>query len=450
MNSVDLIEDFVDEHFKRFGVTRRQEVIRLLYEISTRDHCTVQDIFGNYNKNGKQFLDVKTYLIAKRYPDFMSRKEKVRFSLPKLEIDQSNSIDCSKQDQRFKNVYVEKSMIDSPVFIRAKELFQDIHVEIIDKYSQHCKGRQFSIGDYNSRMNSLYIIEEKYDFYKQCPCSSKSVFCGYHVVNLGSGCGFECSYCYLQDYVNSPGIVLPGNIDAFFMAFEDYKQDIRVGSGEMTDSLIFDHISHYSVSIVEFFKNHPKSCFEFKTKSNNIDLLLTLKPAGNIIISWSLNPSDVVRRQEHLTASLKERLIAAKQCLQAGYKVAFHFDPIIYSQNWEEQYRELINETFDYVDAEQVSFVSLGTLRMSPRLKKIIENRFPENQILNEEFAVGHDNKLRYSNQVRQEIYKKMMNWIKEKSSKLYVYLCMEDKTMCGDCQVGPVKPYRKSLNHHE
>jgi spore photoproduct lyase len=110
--------------------------------------------------------------------------------------------------------------------------------------------------------------------------------------------------------------------------------------------------------------------------------------------------------------------------------VAFHFDPVIYYQGWEADYEALVDMTFQAVDAENVAWISLGALRMTPRLKKIIENRFPDNTLLDEEFFVGHDGKLRYPKDVRIFLYKKMTSWIRRHGKDVPVYLCMEEKSM--------------------
>ena len=68
----------------------------------------------------------------------------------------------------------------------------------------------------------------------------------------------------------------------------------------------------------------------------------------------------------------------------------------------------------------------MGTFRFKPELKYIIENRFPENEILDEELLPGYDNKLRYPSSLRYDIYKSMLDMFKKHSKKLPIYLCME------------------------
>ncbi|MEA3346553.1 MAG: hypothetical protein U9Q21_00495 [Candidatus Auribacterota bacterium] len=208
----------------------------------------------------------------------------------------------------------------------------------------------------------------------------------------------------------------------------------------MTDSLVFDHITEYSPVIIDFFRSYPKSTFEFKTKSDNIDLLLKTRHNGNIVVGWTFNPQYIIDRAEFYTASLRQRIKAAQKCTKAGFKIAIHFDPIIYFSGWEKHYEPLVNMLFDRIKAKNIAWISLGTLRISVRLKKVIENRFPESDLLNEEIILGYDEKLRYRYEKRRDIYKKMMTWIQKRSKKVKIYLCMEDHSMCQNCQTLPQK----------
>ena len=119
-----------------------------------------------------------------------------------------------------------------------------------------------------------------------------------------------------------------------------------------------------------------------------------------------------------------------------SFILAFHFDPVIYYENWERDYEELINLLFDNIKAEHIRWISLGTLRFSRELKKIIENRFPQNHILNEELSPGFDGKMRYREKIRIDVYKKMNSWIKRRSKRVFVYLCMENRPVWKECSI--------------
>ncbi|MCM8782713.1 MAG: hypothetical protein NC828_06690, partial [Candidatus Omnitrophica bacterium] len=291
------------------------------------------------------------------------------------------------------------------------------------------KRPRYTIRDYNRRRDCFFVIIEKHDFFKKCPCTKMAVSCGYHIFNLGFGCTFECTYCYLQEYTNCPGIILPSNIEKYFAIFKDYKRPgMRIGTGEFTDSLAIDDITQYSIPLVDFFNKNKEIIFEFKTKSDNIANLVRARHEKNIVISWSLNPENVIRENEFYTASLENRLKAAVECVRAGYMVGFHFDPIIHYNSWENDYNMLVNCLFDKIPPKYIAWISLGTFRFKPNLKRIIENRFPNSTILDEELLMGFDNKLRYPTKIRYIMYKKMVSWLRKRAKNVPVYLCMEKK----------------------
>jgi spore photoproduct lyase len=336
-----------------------------------------------------------------------------------------------------RRIYIEDGLEKFELVRRLEAKFPKAHFTSIRTYKDHCAKARPDISAYNRRTEELFVVLEKYDHFKPCPCSGGAVPCGYHNANLGFGCPFECSYCFLQNYTNAPGIVLPANLEDFFEAFATYQQHVRVGSGETTDSLVYDDLSGFSPRIVEFFSSHPKSMFEFKTKSDNINGLLGVNASSNIVIGWSVNPLHIIEQEEHFTASLGERLEAARRCAAHGYRTAFHFDPVIYTLGWEEAYAKVITDIFSVVPAESIAWISVGTLRMTPEQKKTIENRFPENTILDAELLAAEDGKLRYAYQVRLDIYRRMMTLLKEKKHALTrVYLCMETPSMCRDCGI--------------
>ncbi|MDR0617505.1 MAG: hypothetical protein LBG23_01855 [Endomicrobium sp.] len=114
-------------------------------------------------------------------------------------------------------------------------------------------------------------------------------------MNLGMGCTYDCSYCFLQGYLNVHGIIIPYNIDDYLVddkivastkGFFNYN---RIGSGEFTDSLIFDDLTNFSKKIINYFKHKKNIYFEFKTKSTNIHTLLSCGGTENIVIAWSVN-----------------------------------------------------------------------------------------------------------------------------------------------------------------
>ena len=434
IDDIDSLKTLVSKKYYYLGQNKRQEITRLIFEIAKREKIGFSPVFDQLPPPPSRFSFIKSYLLERRYPLLHQNGVKISQTFCDVDINPSFRVNLAKKPLISpKQFFVEESVLSTETVQRIHDKFPNSTFTTIASYREYVKERVFTIADYNKRLENFYIIREKFDFYKHCPCSNNSASCGYFVMNLGSGCPYECTYCFLQNYINSPGIVLPANIEDFFTVFRNLKKNMRLGSGELTDSLAFDHITEYSPKIVNFFRQYPKSTFEFKTKSNNVRLLISVTGAKNIIISWSLNPQKLINAAEYFTASLEERLEAAQACAAAGYRVAFHFDPIICYRGWETDYEALINTVFNKIESNTIAWLSLGTLRISPQLKKIIENRFPENAMLDEELLTGFDGKLRYPAAVRSFIYTTMTSWIRKNSKDVPVYLCMEEREMHRD-----------------
>ncbi|MDD2702421.1 MAG: hypothetical protein PHC33_00190, partial [Candidatus Omnitrophica bacterium] len=286
---------------------------------------------------------------------------------------------------------------------------------------------------YNRRTENLFLVRERHDFFKECPCTQGALCCGYRLLNIGFGCAYECAYCFLQEYQNIPGIIIPVQLSDFFSRFRERKgrgifASRRIGTGEFTDSLLFDRLTGFSGEIIEFFKRYPGVDFEFKTKSTCVESILERTPEKNIVISWSVNPQRIIDANEFYSACLSERLKAASDCAKAGWRVGFHFDPIIYDRDSFTGYRDVVDLIFDSIPGKSVAWISLGTLRFNPALKKTIENRFPRNTLLDGELVLGFDRKMRYPERVRVAVYRGMIEAIRRRSRKVFLYLCMENR----------------------
>lgn len=286
----------------------------------------------------------------------------------------------------------------------------------------------------------LLINRQKGEFVKPCPCTPRYLGCNYYVINLDLNCPLDCSYCILQFYMEHPLITIPVNqedlwrqLTAFLSANSDRR--IRIGTGELGDSLALDHITHRSIELIEFFRDWPNAYLELKTKTTNIDNIMKTDPAGNIILAWSLNSESLALSEERGAPSIKERIRAAGRVAERGYRVAFHFDPIIYTDDWEKGYKEVIDELFRNIDAKAIAWISLGSLRFPPALKDVIKRRFPSSRIIYEEFIKGLDGKYRYFKPIRMGMYRKIVRWIRQKGGEdLRLYFCMESSEMWEKC----------------
>ena len=125
---------------------------------------------------------------------------------------------------------------------------------------------------------------------------------------------------------------------------------------------------------------------------------------------------------------MKERISAARKCQEKGYPVGFHFDPLLYHEGWEKEYQETIHQLFRQIDPKRIVWISLGGFRFPPDLKAIAQERFPNTEVFLGELFPGRDAKFRYLREIRTEMYREMVRWLKEVDPNLFVYLCMESK----------------------
>ena len=222
----------------------------------------------------------------------------------------------------FKSIFIHPSSRDSAVAERIRSLYPAAIIHELDSEQDLAASGNMNASEFNDSKKTLLLTTFKGQFFKRCPGATQKkalTCCNYHVLNLGSQCNMNCSYCYLQSYLNSKQTKIFTNIEVALaelkqMADQFPDHTFRVGTGEVIDSLSLDPLTLYSRQLIEFFNHYPKWNLEFKTKSNFVDQFLDLKSMGNTIVSWSVNPEYIISREEHGTASLSERLTAARKC----------------------------------------------------------------------------------------------------------------------------------------
>ena len=281
----------------------------------------------------------------------------------------------------------------------------------------------------------LFLTRDRGSQLKRCPGTRGRICCNYFVINQGIGCPFDCSYCFLQDFSNLPAIFIYTNVNELLQELgarlsENTDKFYRIGTGEMTDSLALDGLSGFSKEIVPFFRNFDNALLELKTKSAAVENLLELNPDEKTVISWSLNPQRLIDSDEKDAASLENRLRAARLVQQAGYKLAFHFDPVVLYPGWEEEYKAVINAMAEAVDTSGICWISLGSFRYRKSMKEVMDSRFPKSTLTSGEHVMSNDGKMRYFLPQRVNAYRKLKEMLYARNPDLFLYLCMEDSNV--------------------
>jgi spore photoproduct lyase len=217
----------------------------------------------------------------------------------------------------------------------------------------------------------------------------------------------------------------------------------RIGTWSLGDSLAVDPVTGNGAQLVTAFASIPNGLLELKTKSANVDHLIGLPHNGRTVISWTLSPQRIVASDELKTASLDERLTAMSKVAADGYRVAAHFDPMFYYPGWEAEYDDLARRLFEAVDADAVAWISIGSLRFNPEMKKSMEKNFPKSLLTAAEMVTGPDGKMRYPKPIRVQMYKQLYAALRRHGGTgPFCYLCMEQedvyrKVFNGDLTAG-------------
>jgi len=330
------------------------------------------------------------------------------------------------KDFPIKTLFIEKGADGYSFGAKIIERLGDIPVDRIE-YDVDNRYQQLN----NMDKESIRLLRFQGAFLKTCPGTKEYICCGYQILNVGTNCTMDCSYCILQAYFNQPSIRVFVNLEEQLTTIGQLidsrpEKIFRIGTGEFTDSLALDHIVHWSDILIPFFLGRKNAVLELKTKSNQIEGLLSSPVRERIIVSWSLNSPYIVAKEEHGTVGLKKRLEAAKRCQSEGFILGFHFDPLIEHPDWKEGYMKTLEMMDEYINPKGIIWISMGCFRYMPGLKTIIRKRHPETHILDGEFISGLDGKMRYFKPIRIEMYAFMVEIIKKWYHDPGLYLCME------------------------
>jgi len=336
-------------------------------------------------------------------------------------------------------IFIHRDIINFPLTKRILKNTSQVPHEIINNPQQIIEDFRISRRPIEKGKRFLLLAKQKGGFVKPCPCTPRYIGCNYFIINLEINCPLDCSYCILQEYLSNPLITVYVNIEDLWQELDIFiakqrERSFRIGTGELGDSLALDHITGNSKDLIAYFRGKNKVFFELKTKTINIKNILKQEPAENIVISWSLNTRRMAQEQETGAPPVEDRIHAAKKIVERGYRVGFHFDPLIRYPGWEADYGEVVKLLFQTVNSNRIAWISLGSLRFPPDFVSVINRRFPTTKILHDEFIKGRDGKYRYFKPLRLELFERMVHFIKKnQGADVPLYFCMESEDVWRD-----------------
>ncbi|MDI6848841.1 MAG: radical SAM protein [Candidatus Saccharicenans sp.] len=331
---------------------------------------------------------------------------------------------------KIKKVWLDRRVAGTAPTRLLLEKLEGRPVEIVETVETVRRAIRLAPDPVGESKKHLFVTEQK-SFIRPCPCSPGCVGCGYWTIDLDLNCPFDCSYCILQKYLDCQPLTVAVNLEQLRAELDEFFSRrpagiIRVGTGELADSLALDELTGHSYFLVESCRRRDGFLLELKSKSGLPRALLQIKPAGNVILSWSLNPPQVIKGEEKGTACLEERLQAAAEAVRHGYRVGFHFDPILHYPGWRQDYERVVESIFRRIPVDAVIWISLGSLRFPPDLMPLARRRFPDSRIYEHEFIRSGEGKYRYPRPLRLRLYGELAGMFSAYGAGDRLYLCME------------------------
>jgi spore photoproduct lyase len=332
----------------------------------------------------------------------------------------------------FEKIFIESNLIDHPKVKNILARFPNTEAQIINKV-EDIFGRVKKPYLQKRETLNLFLGEKKGQLVKVAPNAYGVQGEPHYYFAQAYNCIYECDYCYLQGYFNSPDIVLFLNheeIGAEMKRIANSHAPIKTWfhAGEFSDSLALSHLSGELDFYFKLFKDVPEAYLELRTKSINIKELLKQSPLPNIITSFSLSPQKRSKKNDLKTPSTERRLKAIAELNAKNFPMAIHFDPIIYDENIIELYSELIQNLSYSIPLEKIRYISLGVVRFTKDVFHQVQVNYPESDLLHHEFIKSFDNKIRYNRPMRMWILQKIKELlIFNGMTEDQIYFCMEE-----------------------
>jgi DNA repair photolyase len=153
-----------------------------------------------------------------------------------------------------------------------------------------------------------------------------------------------------------------------------YTVDIGCNSDFSVDSKYLDWRR-----IFDFFKDNNDLMATFATKFYNKELL-DYNPEGKIRIRYSLMPEKISKIVDIGTIPISKRIGSLEKFYKAGYSVHINFAPVIVTDTWLEDYKELFKQIKDSVSEDFLKQCAAEVIFLTHNKKAHERNKnlFPE------------------------------------------------------------------------
>lgn len=198
------------------------------------------------------------------------------------------------------------------------------------------------------------------------------------------------------------------------------EKELTFEIGSNSDLILENSITGNLDWTIKEFSKSSRGYLTFPTKFDMVDSICELEHKGKIIPRMSVNPEKIINQVEFGTSRLKERVIATNKLKSAGYKVGILIAPVIFIENWKEEYENLIKYLANNLseEAKKDVFFEIIFMTYSYVHRMINKEAFPNAITLyNQEQMTGRG---RGKYMYREYIRKEGEEFFKEKLAKYF------------------------------
>jgi len=148
-------------------------------------------------------------------------------------------------------VFIDSAALSYPLTGKILEKLPDVPAEVVPDATDLAAWPAMGPDPVGEGKKYLHLAVQKGGFVKPCPCTPGYIGCNYFIVNAGLNCPLDCSYCILQDYLAGPFVTVFVNLDDLWRQLDVFIARLRggtcrIGTGELTDSLVLDPLTGLS------------------------------------------------------------------------------------------------------------------------------------------------------------------------------------------------------------
>ena len=251
-------------------------------------------------------------------------------------------------------------------------------------------------------------------------------------LNAMLGCPHHCVYCHFGEII--PMYVNIGAYCEHLVGLMEANPWQKTFLYDDAAEALFPEPELGAIEgMIECCREFPDHYLVIHTKSANVDFLESIDHQGRCIMTWSLTSRLQSEAAERLSATMDERIEAARKVVSWGCPARVKFKPIVPFKGWRDHARDMIHRLLATVKLDNISLFTIAWMPVDD-LKVCFDADTLDPDFLAEAEKAKEEMANRSTKpcpqHVRAEIYRFYLEEIRKHDPDVPVTLCTEDLDM--------------------